>query len=129
LPLTLAMIDGFSVTAGDETYVVPMESVVECLELEERRADLATEQPCDRTSGVLLLRDEIVPFVRLRGLFRLGGAAPARENVLVVQHGGMKAGLAVDALHGAAQTVIKPLGDYFDNVPGIAGSSILGNGR
>ena len=122
LPLTLAMIDGFSVSAGDETYVVPMESVVECLELpaNEKRG---------LTTGVLLLRDEIVPFVRLRQLFDLGGAAPERENVLVVQHDGVKAGLAVDALHGAGQTVIKPLGNYFDEVPGIAGSSILGSGR
>jgi two-component system chemotaxis sensor kinase CheA len=78
---------------------------------------------------VLLLRDEIIPFVRLRRLFGLGGAAPERENVLVVQHDGVKAGLAVDALHGAGQTVIKPLGNYFDEVPGIAGSSILGSGR
>ena len=122
LPLTLAMIDGFSVSAGDETYVVPMESVVECVELPagEKR---------EEATGVLLLRDEIIPFVRLRGLFDLGGAAPERENVLVVQHDGVKAGLAVDALHGAGQTVIKPLGNYFDEVPGVAGSSILGSGR
>jgi len=46
-----------------------------------------------------------------------------------VQHDGMKAGLVVDELHGANQTVIKPLGDYFEEVPGIAGSSILGSGR
>jgi two-component system chemotaxis sensor kinase CheA len=122
LPLTLAMIDGFSVSAGDETYVVPMESVVECVELPRTaKRELQT--------SVILLRDEIVPVVRLRSLFHLGGAAPARENVLVVHHDGMKAGLAVDALHGAAQTVIKPLGNYFDDVPGITGSSILGNGR
>jgi two-component system chemotaxis sensor kinase CheA len=122
LPLTLAMIDGFSVSAGDETYVVPMESVVECVEV-------PANEKRELTTGVLLLRDEIIPFVRLRKLFDLGGAAPERENVLVVQHDGVKAGLAVDALHGAGQTVIKPLGNYFDEVPGIAGSSILGSGR
>jgi two-component system chemotaxis sensor kinase CheA len=122
LPLTLAMIDGFAVSAGEETYVVPVECVVECVELP------AAERG-DEASGVLLLRDEIVPFVRLRRLFALGGPSPARENVLVVQHHGAKAGLAVDALHGASQAVIKPLGRYFDQVPGIAGSSILGNGR
>jgi two-component system chemotaxis sensor kinase CheA len=134
LPLTLAMIDGFSVSAGDQTYVVPMDSVVECLELPASVAAPASgaggrERPPLHTTGVLLLRDEIVPFVRLRQLFALGGSAPERENVLVVQHDGAKAGLAVDALHGAGQAVIKPLGQYFDNVPGIAGSSILGSGR
>ena len=122
LPLTLAMIDGFAVSVGEESYVVPVECVVECVELP------AAERGDDPT-GVLLLRDEIVPFVRLRRLFALGGETPARENVLVVQHDGAKAGLAVDALHGAGQAVIKPLGRYFDQVPGIAGSSILGNGR
>ena len=135
LPLTLAVIDGFGVRAGDETYLVPLDHVVECVELPAaNRSDDAT--------GVLLLRDEVVPYVRLRHHFGVGGSAPARENVLIVQvngqvsgqlHGGsqhaMKAGLAVDELHGASQAVIKPLGGYFHSVPGISGSSILGNGR
>jgi two-component system chemotaxis sensor kinase CheA len=122
LPLTLAVIDGFGVSAADETWVVPMANVLECVELPE-------SEPKDATSGVLLLRDEIVPYVRLRTLYSLTGEIPARENVLVVQHDGMKGGLVVDELHGASQAVIKPLGDYFAEVPGIAGSSILGSGR
>lgn len=122
LPLTLAVIDGFGVAAGDETWIVPMESVVECVELPAAPSH-------DDTTGVLLLRDEIVPWVRLRKLFHLGGDAAPRENVLVVQHGGARAGLVVDALHGSAQAVIKPLGNYFGHIPGIAGTSILGSGR
>jgi len=122
LPLTLAVIDGFGVSAADETWVVPMANVLECVEL-------PLAEPKDATSGVLLLRDEIVPYVRLRTLYSLNGEIPARENVLVVQHDGMKGGLVVDELHGASQAVIKPLGDYFAEVPGIAGSSILGSGR
>lgn len=121
LPLTLAVIDGFGVQVANETYVVPMDHVVECVELP---AGASTE-----ATGVLLLRDEVVPFVRLRHHFGLGGTAPARENVLIVQHENAKAGLAVDDLQGASQAVIKPLGDYFHDVPGVAGSSILGNGR
>ncbi len=121
LPLTLAVIDGFGVAVDDETYVVPMDHVVECVELPDGASRGAT--------GVLLLRDEIVPFVRLRHHFGLAGQTPARENVLIVQHDGTKAGLAVDALHGARQAVIKPLGGCFREVPGVAGSSILGNGR
>ncbi len=121
LPLTLAVIDGFGVAVANETYVVPMDHVVECVELPAGAGSNA--------EGVLLLRDEIVPFVRLRDHFGLSGQAPARENVLIVQHEGFKAGLAVDALHGASQAVIKPLGGYFREVPGVAGSSILGNGR
>jgi two-component system chemotaxis sensor kinase CheA len=122
LPLTLAVIEGFGITAAGESYVVPMEHVLECIELPP-----GTRRGAD--SGVLLLRDEIIPYVRLRSLFSLEGAESARENVLVVEHGGAKAGLVVDELHGAGQAVIKPLGDYFNEVPGVAGSSILGNGR
>ncbi|HWS72931.1 MAG TPA: chemotaxis protein CheA [Thermoanaerobaculia bacterium] len=126
LPLTLAVIDGFGVRAGDETYLVPLDHVVECVELPNANRN-------DETTGVLLLRDEIVPYVRLRQHFALGGDVPSRENVLIVQingqHGVVKAGLAVDELHGASQAVIKPLGGYFTAVPGISGSSILGNGR
>src|SRR6185436_14589182 len=99
LPLTLAVIDGFGVAAGDETYIVAMENVVECVELP---ADASR----DDLTGVLLLRNEVVPYVRLRRLFHLDGAVPARENVLVVQHDGARAGLVVDELHGSGQSVI-----------------------
>ena len=122
LPLTLAVIEGFGVSSAGETYVVPMENVLECLELpaDHRR---------NSQNGVVLLRDEVVPYVRLRSLFALEGDAPLRENVLVVQYDGAKAGLVVDTLHGAGQAVIKPLGGFFNDIPGVAGSSILGNGR
>jgi two-component system chemotaxis sensor kinase CheA len=122
LPLTLAVIEGFGVAAGGETWIVPMESVVECVEL-------PAGEPRDALSGVLLLRDEIVPYVRVRKLFGAVAAAAGREHVLVVQHDGSRAGLVVDELFGASQAVIKPLGNYFAGVPGISGSSILGNGR
>jgi two-component system chemotaxis sensor kinase CheA len=122
LPLTLAVIDGFGVTAASETYVVPMDHVLECIELPAAEAKAGA-------TGVLLLRNEIVPYVRLRSLFALDAHHATRENVLVVQHDGAKAGLVVDELHGAGQAVIKPLGNYFNELPGIAGSSILGDGR
>src|ERR1043165_8696113 len=125
LPLTLAVIEGFGVAAGGETWIVPMESVVEGV-------GRPAGEPRDALSGVLLLRDEIVPYVRVRRLFDSGGTAAAlqsREHVLVVQHDGARAGLVVDELFGASQAVIKPLGNYFAGVPGISGSSILGNGR
>jgi len=129
LPLTLAVIEGFGVAAGGETWIVPMESVVECVEL-------PAGEP-DETTGVLLLRDEIVPYVRIRKLFgrrdaampAAGTAARLREHVLVIQHDGSRAGLVVDELFGASQAVIKPIGNYFAGVPGITGSTILGNGR
>jgi two-component system chemotaxis sensor kinase CheA len=123
LPLTLAVIEGFGVTAAGESYIVPMDHVLECIQLPP-----GTRRGAD--SGVLLLRDEIVPYIRLRSLFGLDAhAGNERENVLVVQHDGAKAGLVVDELHGSGQAVVKPLGNYFNDVPGIAGSSTRGDGR
>ncbi len=123
LPLTLAIIEGFGVGVGDETYVIPLEAVLECVELP------AEEQRQSNGRGVIYLRGRALPYLRLRRLFALGGLAPPRENIVVVQYGGGQAGIAVDVLYGASQTVIKPLGELFQGLPGIAGSTILGNGR
>jgi two-component system chemotaxis sensor kinase CheA len=123
VPLTLAIIQGFKVGIGDEVYILPLDSVVECLELPA--AETAAANPC----GVINLRDKPLPYLRLRDHFDIPGERPGRENVVVVQHGPQSAGVVVDALHGESSTVIKPLGRMFQGIPGVAGSSILGNGR
>jgi two-component system, chemotaxis family, sensor kinase CheA len=122
LPLTLAIIDGFSVLAGNDTFVVPQQYVVECTEL-----TAAHRQP--GSSGILNLRGNALPYVRLREVFGQPSAAPARENVIVVKVGEFHAGIAVDQLLGGMQAVIKPLGKVFRGISGIAGSTILGDGR
>jgi two-component system chemotaxis sensor kinase CheA len=121
VPLTLAIVQGFKVGVGGEVYILPLESVVECV-------DLPPSEPGGAV-GVLSLRGKPLPYLRLRDHFAVGGARPPRENVVVVQHGEQVAGIAVDALHGESSTVIKPLGTMFKGIPGVAGSSILGNGR
>jgi two-component system, chemotaxis family, sensor kinase CheA len=123
LPLTLAIIDGFGVGIGAETYVLPLHAVLECVELPE------AERQNDSGCGVINLRGEPLPYIRLRDWFELSDQRPARENVVVIEVNGVKAGLVVEALHGAQQTVIKPLGRRFQGLPAIAGSAILGNGR
>jgi two-component system, chemotaxis family, sensor kinase CheA len=108
---------------GEETYVVPLDTVLECLALpSDTHRDGAGR-------GVINLRGEPLPYIRLRDWFGLSNTHPARENVVVIEVDGAKAGLAVDALYGARQTVIKPLGKRFQELPAIAGSAILGNGR
>jgi len=119
LPLTLAIIDGFLTGVGKASYVVPLESVVECIEL--------ADAPASR--NYLNLRGEVLPFVRLRELFEIGGEVPARQNVVIVHYAGKKAGLVVDTLLGEFQTVIKPLGVLFRHLRGIGGSTILGTGE
>lgn len=118
LPLTLAIIDGFLVSAGEDSYVIPLDMVVECLELNAVSAE----------RDYLNLRGEVLPFIRLRNLFELEGAIPKRESVVVVRSAHQKAGIVVDHLLGEFQTVIKPLGSLFRNLRGISGSTILGSG-
>lgn len=122
LPLTLAIIDGFAVKVGTETYVIPLSSVQECLEL-------PAEKHSSDEGGVINLRGEALPYVRLRDLFGSGGATPAREKIIVVEYHGGRAGLAADELLGEQQAVIKPLGRLFQGIRGVSGSTILGNGR
>lgn len=122
LPLTLAIIDGFAVKVDSETYVIPLGSVQECLELPR-------EKHRSEEGGVINLRGEALPFVRLRDLFGCGGSAPGREKIIVVEYQGGRAGLAADELLGEQQAVIKPLGGLFQGIRGVSGSTILGNGR
>ena len=122
LPLTLAIIDGFAVKVDTETYVIPLSSVQECLELPR-------EKHRSEEGGVINLRGEALPYVRLRELFGCRGVAPAREKIIVVEYQGGRAGLAADELLGEQQAVIKPLGRLFQGIRGVSGSTILGNGR
>ena len=122
LPLTMSIIEGLTVEVGAETYVIPLDSVVECVELPaaQRSRDLA---------GMIDLRGEPLPYLRLRRRFAIGGDLPRRENVVVIRHGDRRAGVAVDTLTGDAQTVIRPLGALFQGLPGVTGSAILSDGR
>jgi len=122
-PLTLAIIEGFAVEVGENTYVIPLDQVVECVELP------AEERDSEHGAGVLKLRGEPVPYMQLRDHFELPGPRPLRQNVVIVQHGAKRAGLAVDVLSGSAQTVIKPLAHLLGHVSGVSSSAILVSGR
>jgi two-component system chemotaxis sensor kinase CheA len=123
LPLTLAIIEGFLVQAGQAKYVLPLEMVVECLALADH--DLQARADCSYVN----LRGEVLPFVRLREAFGIEGHAAGRENLVVVQYGGRRAGIVVDRLLGEIQTVIKPLSRIFAKLQAISGSTVLGSGE
>lgn len=123
LPLTLAIIDGLLIRIVDQTYVVPLDSVVESLDLP------ASETGSPSGEGLVELRGRTVPYVRLRELFALGAAPSGRENVVVVRMEDREAGLVVDEVSGKSQIVIKPLARLFQRLPGISGSAILGDGE
>jgi two-component system chemotaxis sensor kinase CheA len=122
LPLTLALVEGFAFAAGGETFIVPLEAVAECMELPRVRHEGVGE-------GVVSLRAAPLPYLRLRDALGLPGEPPRRESMVVVRHESGNAGLVVDTLLGATQSVVKPLGTAFDSVSGFSGSTILGSGR
>ncbi|KAB7774724.1 Chemotaxis protein CheA [Xanthomonas sacchari] len=117
LPLTLAIINGFQVGVGKSVFVVPLDVVEECVEFAP-----------NYQSEYIDLRGNVLPYVRLRSLFAIAGAPPARESIVVIRQGSQRFGLVVDTLLGEWQTVIKPLSKVFAQVKGISGSSILGSG-
>ena len=123
LPLTLAIIDGFLVGVGKSSFVIPLDMVVECIEMSEQDRQALAQR------NYVNLRNGVLPFIRLRDLFEISGNEPRRENIVVVKYAGQQAGLVVDALLGEFQTVIKPLGSIFEHLQGISGSTILGSGE
>ena len=123
LPLTLAIIRGFAVGVDEETYIMPLDAVIECIEFPRDGGEAFASR------GVINLRGQALPYVRLRDCFRMGGQPTERENVLVLRCHDQRVGLVVDRLFGENQTVIKPLSRTLGDLPGVSGSAILGNGR
>jgi two-component system, chemotaxis family, sensor kinase CheA len=121
-PLTLALIEGFALSAAGETFIVPLESVVECLELPRVRQE-------SDGGGLVALRGEPLPFIRLRDALALPGETPRRESMVVIRTDHGTVGIAVDLLLGATQAVVKPLGAAVGAAEGFCGSTILGSGR
>ena len=123
LPLTLAIIDGFLVQVGNTKYIIPQESIQECIELTKK------EQDSMHGNEFINLRGEMLPILDVRDMLRESPSISERKNIVIVYFGNKMMGLLVDELLGEYQTVIKPLGDIFVNVPGVSGGSILGSGE
>jgi len=122
LPLTLAIIDGFLIQVGKTKYIIPLEMIQECIELNSSYKEKM------KGNQFINLRDNILPLLDIRSHYNEEESDSKRENVVVVQYGDYQMGILVDELFGEFQTVIKPLGDIFANVPGISGGTILGSG-
>lgn len=122
IPLTLAIIDGLLVRVGNGRYVIPLSAVEECVEL--------TPEQDERSEGrsFLTLRDELVPFIRLRELFNTNQPADPYQKVVVVATNAGRVGLAVDQIIGDHQTVIKSLSSFHAQIETFAGATIMGDG-
>lgn len=125
LPLTLAIIQSLLVEVEDETYSLPLAAVLETLRVEEREFHTIGGQE------VLKLRDSVLPLMRLQKIFNVAPSSKSRTAcyVVVVGVAEKRVGLVVSRLLGQQEVAIKSLGKYLANLPGIAGSTILGDGR
>jgi two-component system, chemotaxis family, sensor kinase CheA len=122
IPLTLAIIDGLLVRVGNGRYVIPLSAVEECLELS------LDDDMRSRGRSFISLRDSLVPFIRLRDLFRTGSKPDPFQKVVVISTGSERVGLVVDQIIGDHQTVIKSMSKLHHDVDTFSGATILGDG-
>jgi len=125
LPLTLAILDGQLLSVGTETYIIPLVSIVESLQIKNENINSVAGR-----SEVYRLRDEYIPILKLHDVFDIKlESNNLEEGILVVIEGeGNKIGLYIDDLLGQQQVVIKSLESNYKPIEGISGATILGDG-
>jgi two-component system chemotaxis sensor kinase CheA len=126
LPLTLAIIEGMLVRVGEERYIIPVFSV-----LESFRPTKEQYSTVEGKGEMILSRSRLIPMVRLDSIFKVKGdsADPWESLVVIVEHEGRQMGLLLDELLGKEEVVIKSMGAAMQNINGIAGGAIMGDGR
>lgn len=126
LPLTLAIIDGMVARVAEETYVIPMLSIVTSIKPDPNEFSTVLNR-----GKMLSLQGKLIPLFRLADLFQIEGSAKNQDEelVVVIEDDKSQAGLVIDELIGRQQVVIKSLGETMHDVPGISGSAIMPNGR
>ena len=122
IPLTLAIIESLLVKIGPSHFVLPLAAVEECVELSQ--FDIAESHG----RNVARVRGHLIPYIRLRDQFAIPGGRPEIEQIVIVSVQGARIGFVVDFVVGEHQTVIKPLGVLYQDVKGISGATILGDG-
>jgi two-component system chemotaxis sensor kinase CheA len=126
LPLTLAILDGLSVAVGGETFIIPLTYISESLQ--PAPADIKTISGRGRTVHV---RGDYLPLIALHEVFSIQPHVtdPSKGITVILESDGVRSALFVDALLGEHQVVIKSLETNYRRVPGVAGATIMGDGR
>jgi len=126
LPLTLALLDGQILRVGDQVYVLPLAGIVESI-----RTIRGSVHAIEGAGEVIVVRGETLPLLRLDRLFGVRALSedPTEGLIVVVENEERRTALLVDALLGQQQVVIKSLEAHFRKVDGVAGATILGDGR
>jgi two-component system chemotaxis sensor kinase CheA len=125
LPLTLAIMPTLLVKVGQNTFAIPLVAISETLRISPE------EMQTVQGRSVILLRDSVLPIIRLADAFNLhsNGSSKNYEYVVVIRSGKSMLGLMVDALLGEQEVVVKSLSSVIGEVPGIASAAILGDGQ
>ena len=125
LPLTLAILDGMSVKVGEETFILPLNCVMESLQ--PKADDVRTAANTER---VMHVRGEYLPLLELHRVFNVENAVqePTQGIAIILQAEGKRFALLVDQLIGQHQVVLKNLETNYRKVPGISAATILGDG-
>jgi two-component system chemotaxis sensor kinase CheA len=126
LPLTLAIIQGLLVKSDDDVFILPLSSVHETVKTTQTDIYYANQKP------VFRLRDEIIPVINLTGILYGNGTGftmTEKPYIVVVGLADKKLGINIDGFLGQEEVVIKSMGDYLGATEGIAGATILGDGR
>ncbi|MBJ6752244.1 chemotaxis protein CheA [Geomonas anaerohicana] len=125
LPLTLAIIQSLLVEVEKEVYSIPLASVIETMRVSKKEFHMIGGQE------VLKLRDSVLPLLRLQQTFGCHEVYTDRDTcyVVIVGVAEKRIGLIVTRLLGQQEVAIKSLGKFLSNLPGIGGSTIMGDGR
>lgn len=125
-PLTLAIVDGLVIAVGSETFILPINVVQEMMKPAPGSISTVTAR-----GEMVMVRNQLLPILRLHAIFGLEPTNKALYDALFViaEQDGRRFALAVDGFLGKQEVVIKNLGEYLRNVPGVAGGAILGDGR
>lgn len=126
LPLTLAIIQGLLVESDNDIYILPLGSVHETVRTELSEINYVNQRP------VLCLRNEVVPVITLGPVLRsdrAGFMMAEKPYIVIVGLADKKLGISIDRFLGQEEVVIKSLGDFLGGAEGVAGATILGDGR
>lgn len=123
LPLTLAIIQALMVNISSEKYAIPLNNIQNIENIHHDEIKQVQNQE------VIVLRNQVIPVVRLDTILELPSTDTQDLIVVIVRKGEKQVGFVVDSLIGQQEIVIKPLGKYLNNIHMIAGATILGNGE
>lgn len=124
LPLTLAIVDGMTVSVGNQIYILPLVHIIESIQPQTEQLKFLVKE------RLLKVREEYLPLLNLYQLMEIepNARCPEEGIVVLLESNHKRFGLCVDALVGQQQVVIKSLEKHYRRIPGVSGATIMGDG-